>query len=190
MPFTKTCPQCLKQFTSTRPRSIYCGRSCYRGSFVKTIQQLLHDRIQKTDGCWLWLGHIAKSGYGVTSTGGYTPERVMHAHRFSYLILAGPIPNGLEPDHLCRNRSCINPSHLELVTHAENMRRAATHRTHCKKGHPFSPENTFMVGGARRCHRCNRDNARSYYNRNKESVLAHRSEQRHRIRGMGQVGHS
>jgi hypothetical protein len=85
------------------------------------------------------------------------------AHRWSYEALVGPIPPGLEIDHLCRVRNCVNPSHLEPVTKAVNILRgesmSARHarQTHCKSGHPFDAENTRMTtDGQRRCRTCDR----------------------------------
>lgn len=98
-------------------------------------------------GCWDWTGKTL-DGYG-RLTGEY-------AHRVSYELFVGPIPDGLELDHLCNRPLCVNPAHLEPVTHDENMRRAAERRTHCKRGHEFTPENTYVRAcGARQCRRCN-----------------------------------
>jgi hypothetical protein len=77
-------------------------------------------RVVKSDGCWTWLGTHTGPGYAQTTEGG----RKIGVHRVVYELLIGPIPPGLELDHLCRNRACINPEHLEPVTHSENMRRA------------------------------------------------------------------
>jgi hypothetical protein len=87
-----------------------------------------------------------------------------YGHRRAYERAYGRIPDGLEIDHLCRNRACINPEHLEAVTHAENVRRAAVLVTGCKQGHPFTPENTYLFRGKyRRCRTCKRrwDRART-----------------------------
>lgn len=71
--------------------------------------------------CWIWTGHVNENGYGRI---GYK-RKVTGTHRLAYELLVGPIPEGMEPDHLCRERACCNPAHLEPVTHDENMRRAA-----------------------------------------------------------------
>lgn len=83
--------------------------------------------------CWIWQARTHK-GYGVY--GG----RV--AHREAYKRLVGPVPEGLELDHLCRRPACVNPAHLEPVTRDENVRRRVAVRTHCKNGHEYTASNT------------------------------------------------
>lgn len=107
------------------------------------------------DDCWLWTGLVQSNGYGVFNVAG-RPQR---AHRVSYEMHVGPIPPGLQIDHLCRVRKCVNPAHLEPVTARENSRRAM--RTHCVNGHEFTSENTYMNGGKRYCRTCRRDRNRS-----------------------------
>lgn len=120
------------------------------------------DRSGGPDACWLWLGAPNPSGYGgfhVPSLGGRA------AHRVSYILNVGPIPAGLQLDHLCRVRHCVNPRHLEPVTLAENLRRGAESRhaedTHCPHGHEWTPENTtYGTQGYRRCRTCRREGLR------------------------------
>lgn len=108
-------------------------------------------------GCWLWTASVDLHGYGRINAHGRT--RV--AHRTLYEELRGPVPEGLTLDHLCRVRRCVNPDHLEPVTHAENVRRgeAGAHnkrKTHCKHGHEFTTETTRirLVDGGRECLVC------------------------------------
>jgi len=101
------------------------------------------------NGCWEWLASRSGNGYG----GFYLSGRKVKAHRFAYETLIGIIPEGLEIDHLCRNRKCVNPSHMELVTRSENIRRGLLpeigrqyqqSKTCCPKGHPYDDKNTYL----------------------------------------------
>jgi len=108
--------------------------------------------------CWVWTAGTSK-GYGKFWDG-----RRSQAHRFSYEMHRGAIPDGLDLDHLCRVRNCVNPDHLEPVTRAENIRRGETGKlvgarqrakTHCPRGHPYSGPNLFVeTSGARACKAC------------------------------------
>lgn len=110
------------------------------------------------DGCWLWRGDTNDKGYGRF----YVVGRHRPAHTWSYEHFVGPIPDGLEPDHLCRVRNCVNPEHLEPVTHRENSQRAAYSRTHCVKGHPLPGPNAH---GRRVCRPCANERSRAYKKR-------------------------
>lgn len=118
-------------------------------------------KVDTTGPCWEWTASKNHLGYGQVSRE-YPDRRLGMAHRVAYELLVGPIPEGKELDHLCRNPSCVNPDHLEPVTHAENMRRApydapASKRakTHCPAGHPYSGENLYVnPKGRRECRAC------------------------------------
>jgi hypothetical protein len=105
-------------------------------------------------GCWEWLGAHDRHGYGTTTA----CDRKVGAHRVVYEALVGPIPAGLVIDHLCRNRGCVNPSHMEPVTDRVNKDRgiASPTKTHCVHGHEFTPENTRHSQGRRNCRACDR----------------------------------
>ncbi|HEY2086989.1 MAG TPA: HNH endonuclease signature motif containing protein [Mycobacterium sp.] len=116
------------------------------------------------DGCWLWLGDKYPGGYGRTVAIRFSPTRTPLAHRWAYEQRVGPIPPDLQLDHLCRNRSCVNPEHLEPVTGPENTRRGlhGVLRTHCPQKHEANEVNTFhRPTGGRRCRRCEADAVRA-----------------------------
>lgn len=122
---------------------------------------LSHVAIDPETGCWQWTASIRSDGYGEVKFRGHT-RLVHHA---AYELLVGPIPDdGLVFDHLCRNRACCNPEHLERVTQGENLARghhANRAKTHCPQGHEYTPENTGRAsGGARRCLTCKRLDSR------------------------------
>ncbi len=101
------------------------------------------------DGCHLWSGAVGGNGYGTFWKDG----KVIHAHRASYEMFVGAIPIGLHIDHLCKQKLCVNPDHLEAVTQGENNRRNT--RTHCRKGHMFTADNSLTAGRiSRTCKTC------------------------------------
>jgi hypothetical protein len=109
--------------------------------------------------CWIWVGCRHEKGYGLVGIGG----RDMRAHRVSYEHFIGPIPDGLQIDHLCCNPPCVNPAHLEAVTSRENTLRGNgptaqnARKTHCKYGHPLSGQNLGRDRDWRRCLTCQRE---------------------------------
>lgn len=100
--------------------------------------------------CWEWTGPLNTRGYAMLHVGGQS----YRAARFVYEHVVGSIPEGLELDHLCRTRCCVNPEHLEPVTHQENIRRAQAVKTHCPQGHSYSGQNLVVYQTRRYCREC------------------------------------
>ncbi|AGY47176.1 HNH endonuclease [Clavibacter phage CN1A] len=121
-------------------------------------------KVYKTHGCWLWEAAVGKDGYGRFREGG-RGSRLLAAHRVAYELEVGPIPDGLQLDHLCRTRSCVRPDHLEAVTSAENTRRgkagesagaANRAKVRCPQDHEYTSENTYVYRGSRYCRACHK----------------------------------
>jgi HNH endonuclease len=187
----------------------------------RPLEERLWSRVDKTGPlpwrpelgpCWLWTG--AKiHGYGTIRRGGQNGGPMVGTHRIAYELTHGPIPKGLQIDHLCRVPSCIRPSHLEAVTPRENGRRGVSSnvqitrplwQTHCNRNHKFTPENTYVnpSSGSRVCRNClraaqakwraehpgyNAAVARRYYAQNREKINAKRRKTSRRSPRRGDV---
>lgn len=132
------------------------------------------DKTSDPDGCWLWTGSIKRTGYGQMRLAG----RRIITHRFAYELVVGPIPEGLQIDHLCRVRSCCNPAHLEPVTLKQNVLRGVgtsaenARKTACDQGHPLDEQNTYFDGRGRVCLTCRRKREREAKAARKAQIAA------------------
>ena len=165
---------CAAHYTRWRQRgSVEADRPVQaKAAYAKTAKARFAQRywMDPKTGCWLWTGYVGEDGYGQFSVNG----KGRRAHRVSYELHVGPIPEGMTLDHRCHNsddscpggvcthRRCVNPGHLEVVTNVENVMRGKgfaaeeARQTHCKYGHEFTPENTYVYRKMRYCRTCKR----------------------------------
>jgi len=145
------------------------------------LEEVLENYILDYNGCWRWASFLTAGGYGrigTTRTGrGKNKSKTKAVHRIFYEHHKGLIPNGLEIDHLCSVRDCVNPLHLEAVTHSVNIARgwARKHkislpRTHCRHSHEWIEENIINRNGVTFCRLCNNIRTLAYKRRNKKKV--------------------
>lgn len=119
--------------------------------------------VDKTGDCWLWTGYIKPNGYATFYPGGGRHVDKIYVHRFAYELTRGHIPDGLEIDHLCNVRHCVNPAHLDVVTRRVNLERRDAALLECRRGHAFTDENTYRAPGNpshRHCRACQLINRR------------------------------
>lgn len=128
-----------------------------KGFVSRPLADRLNEKINKTDSCWIWTGANTggENAYGTIWKNG----RHHLAHRVMHELHNGEILDGQEIDHVCKTKLCVNPDHLEAVTHRENMLRADSgwkcrEKTHCPKGHEYTKENTRITHGSRSCKTC------------------------------------
>ena len=146
-----------------------------------TVEDRFWNKVEKSDNCWNWTAG-KRDGYGRFSLNG----KLVNAHRYSYELLVEPINNNMQIDHLCRNRSCVRPDHLEPVTQYENFSRGlgtinATNaaaelklsKNECKNGHLYTEDNTYFYKNGkrkfRRCRECKKKSDYDQYHRSNRS---------------------
>jgi hypothetical protein len=194
LPSRKKTPRLCTVAGCTQPHIAkgLCGRHYQRVTAGKTIEPVrlsidarFWSKVLKTEnGCWLWQASKTPAGYGQFVVDRGIPKG---AHRIAWELTRGPILDGLTLDHLCRNRACVNPDHLEPVTIRENILRGVSpmamnaRKTHCKWGHEFTPENTRQTTVGRWCLACERRRAMERHQRETEQRALGSLE--HAVRG-------
>lgn len=149
-------------------------RCKYKSAKGNTIEEKLYSRIEISleNKCWNYIGSVDKDGYGMFRL----YDKTYRTHRLSYLLFKGEIPQNYVIDHICSNRKCCNPDHLEAVTNSENIKRGDTGKNnhqslkeYCPKGHKYTPENTYInPKGSRECMICKTANRQADRARNLE----------------------
>ena len=138
------------------------------------LRARFYSRIKKTDTCWLWVGSLSEKGYGIF----YHNYKTTRAHRMSLELSGSTIPHGMQIDHLCRVRNCVNPSHLQIVDAKTNVRRGVgvtainAMKTACDSGHRLSAENTYIdktsYKTSRLCRACRAEAQKRYMKKRRE----------------------
>ncbi len=183
MDIQKVCEYCFSLFMAPRNRYRFCSNRCSALARPKISPENRFDqKVDRSPGhgpwgnCHLWTGTLNDAGYGILGING----KGKRAHILAYESAHGPVPNGLELDHLCRVRRCVNPEHLEAVTHQVNLQRGIAGilgrerniaKTHCPYGHPYSEANTYFHNNARHCRTCRADADKARELKRKQAAL-------------------
>ena len=136
---------------------------------IKTLESLKSRTVVSNEStCGEWQGARQKQGYGHVWHDG----RIVSTHRLAYALAVAPIPEGMTVDHLCFNPPCVNPDHLRLLSRRDNQKnQRSAQATHCKEGHEFTKENTYIrPTGRRQCRACNASAARRLYERKRRAA--------------------
>lgn len=169
-----------KGYVAGAPRRFLQGHNNRRPEVDRFMSKIVWNG--DGDECWTWEGSRDRGGYGRFHRGSRADgsNRTAIAHRAAYEMFVGVIPSGLALDHLCRNRACVNPDHLEPVPHAENVKRGngpsiagarQAVKTHCPQGHPYSGENLYTnARGERFCRECRRAAVRRWREKAKAGI--------------------
>lgn len=136
------CPTCPAEYQDSYSLRVH---KAWHGRPRNTMADRFWPKVRTGEGCWSWNAAHNRKGYAVLSG--------TRAARLAYELTRGPIPDGLQIDHLCRNTGCVNPAHLELVTNDENQRRKALANTECPSGHPYP----VREDGRKVCPPCRRE---------------------------------
>jgi hypothetical protein len=165
----RKCSRCKREIDLGLDRRRSWCAECYadwerqrsRPHSRSNLQARLDAKVEHGPSCWEWMGAKTDTGYGSIGVEGKT----CYAHRLAYERHFGPIPDGYSIDHLCRNRACVNPDHLEAVPQKVNIRRGlqGALKTHCAQGHPWTDEHIYNRPGSgkRMCGTCNRERSRA-----------------------------
>lgn len=156
-----TCQRCSRLFDERPSHAVkFCSRKCWLDAVRSTpvIDRLMSHVVVIDTGCWIWTAKRSRTGYGQFRHDG----QMRSAHRVMYELSVGPVADGLDLDHLCRVRYCVNPRHMEPVTRRENMLRGDlgkdrwyAGKPYCRNGHDLTVPNAFNVyASTRRCRLC------------------------------------